>query len=177
MEMADQPDDRQTERDHQDQENDAAFPPFLAQRFASSAGAAVVSPAFILERDRNIQTAPPFTGAGQQFLALPAGGFFGHAGSFRDHSLELLHFPAQLRFALGEFLLFLVERRSVFSRSAAHAKSRNPRGHPEENHERHNPKNNQRQGERETDLQPLSERSAAAQPQAAGSDVRQVDLG
>ena len=163
MQMADEPEDCKTERDHENQKNNPAFPPLLAQGNTPPADAAIVAPALVLKRDRNIEPAPAFTGAGQQFLPLPARSFLGHARRFRDHALEFFHFTAQLRFALGEFFLLLVERRPGFRRSAAHAKSLRLRGHPEKNEERHDPKNYQRQGDREADLQPLRKGFSATQ--------------
>jgi hypothetical protein len=160
--MADEPDDCETERDHENQKNNPAFPPLFAQGNAAAAAAAIVRPALVLERDRNIEPATAFAGAGQQFLSLAARSFLGHARRFRDHAFEFFHFAAQLRFALGEFFLLLVERRPGFRRSAAHAKSLRLRGHPEKNQKRHDPKNNQRQRDREADLQPLGERFSAA---------------
>lgn len=160
--MAHQPDHGDTKRDHQHEKDDPAFAPFFPQRDAPPADAAIVTPAFVLQCNRNIEPAAAFTGAGQQFFPLPACRFLGDARRFRDHALEFFHFAAQLRFALSEFFLFLVKRRSGFRRSAAHAESLTLRGHPEKNHERDHPKNNQRQRDRETDLHPLSERLAPA---------------
>jgi hypothetical protein len=145
MEMTHQPDDRQPKRDHQDQKNYSSFPPFFSERSAAATGAAVVSPTFVLQRDRNIQPAAAFTRAGQELFALSPGSFFRHARRFRDHPLQFFHLAAKLRFALREFFLFLVERRPGLRRSAAHAESLNLRGHPKEKQERHDPKNNQRQ--------------------------------
>ena len=134
--MARQPNDCDTKRNHQDKKYDPSFPPFLAQRDAPAATASIVAPTFVLERDRHIEPAAAFDGAIQKFLALPAGILLGHPRSFRDHPLELFHFAPQLRFAPGEFFLFLVERRSLFRRSAAHAESLDLRGHPEKNEKR-----------------------------------------
>ena len=103
--------------------------------------AAIVAPAFVLERDGDIQPAAAFIGADQQFIPLPAGGFLGDTRRVRDKALEPFHFAAQLRLALREFFLFLVERSSGFRGSAAHAESLTLRGHPEENQEREHPKN------------------------------------
>ncbi len=172
--MAHKPDDGDTKRNHQNKKHDPAFAPFLPQRDAPAADAAIVAPAFVLERDRDIQPAAAFAGAGQQFLALPARSFLGDAGSFRDHALQLFHFAAQLRFALSEFFLFLVERCSGLRRSAAHAESLNLRGHPEEDQERDDPENNQRQGESETDLQPLREGFSTARSCKTRYGVRQI---
>ncbi len=155
--MTHQPDHGDAKRDHQNEKDDAAFAPFLAQRDAAPADAAIVTPALVLKGNRNIEPAAAFTSAGQQFFPLPARRFLGDARRFRDHALELFHFAAQLRFALSEFFLFLVERCSGFSRSAAHAESLTLRGHPEKNCERDNPKNNQWQRDCETDLHPLGE--------------------
>lgn len=166
MQMADEPENRETERDNKNQKNNPAFPPLFAERNAPPADAPIIAPAFVLERDRNIEPAPAFAGAGQQFLSLPARSFLGHPRRFRDHALEFFHFAAQFRFALGEFFLLLVERRPGFRRSVAHAKSLRLRGHPEKNEERHDPKNNQRQRDRESDLQPLRERFSAAHSQS-----------
>ena len=167
MQMADEPENREAERDHENQKNDSAFPSLFAQGNAPSSDAAVIAPALVLERDRDIKPAAALAGAGQQFLPLPARSFLGDARSFRDHALEFFDFAAQLRFALGEFFLLLVERRPGFRRSAAHAKSLRLRGHPEKNEERHDPKNYQRQSNRESDLQPLRERFSAARSQSA----------
>jgi hypothetical protein len=175
--MAHQPNDGDTKRNHQNKKHDSAFAPFLPQRDAPAADAAIVAPAFVLERDRDIQPAAAFAGAGQQFLALPARSFLGDAGSFRDHALQLVHFAPKLHFALGEFFLFLVERCSGFKRSAAHAKSLTFRGHPEENQERDHPKNNQRQRQSKTDLHPLRERFSAAQSCKTRCGVRQIQIG
>ena len=155
--MARQPDDRDTERDHKDKKYDPPFSPFLAQRDAPAAAAVIVGPPLVLERDRHIEPAAPFRGPIQKLFALPARVFLGHARRFRDHPLELFHFAPQLRFALGEFFLFLVERRSLFRRSAAHAGSLSLRGNPEKNEQRHHAKNYQWQRHRETDLDPLRE--------------------
>ena len=167
MQMADEPENREAKRDHENQKNDSAFPSLFAQGNAPSSDAAVIAPALVLKRDRNIKPAAAFAGAGQQFLPLPARSFLGHARSFRDHALEFFDFAAQRGFALGEFFLLLVERRPGFRRSAAHAKSLRLRGHPEKNEERHDPKNYQRQSNRESDLQPLRERFSAARSQSA----------
>jgi hypothetical protein len=105
---------------------------------------------------------------------LPARSFLGDAGSFRDHALQLFHFAAKLCFALSEFFLFLVERCSGFRRSGAHAESLTLRGHPEENQERDQSKNNQRQRQSETDLHPLRERFSAAQSCKTRGGVRQI---
>jgi len=175
--MAHQPDDGDTERNHQNKKNDPAFAPFLPQRDAPAPDVAVVPPALVLERDRDIQPAAAFAGTLQQFLALPAGRFLGDAGSFRDHALQLFHFAAKLRFALSEFFLFLVERRSGFKRSAAHAESLSVRGHPKENQERDDPKNNQRQSDGETDLHPLREGFPAGQSRKTRRGLRQIQVG
>ncbi|MEY2575591.1 MAG: hypothetical protein QOF80_1078 [Verrucomicrobiota bacterium] len=103
--MAHQPDDGQPEHDHQDKKDDSAFAPFLAQRFAASAGAAIVPPAGILQRDRNIEPAAPFARPVQQLLALPPRRFLRHPRRFRDHALEFFHLTAQLGFALRVSLL------------------------------------------------------------------------
>src|SRR5205085_868364 len=50
MQMADEPDDSETERDHENQKNNSAFPSLFAQGNAPSSDAAVVAPAFVLER-------------------------------------------------------------------------------------------------------------------------------
>ena len=170
--MAHQPDHGETKRDHQDQKDDAALAPFLSHRDAPAAGAAIGAPAFVLECDRDIQTAPAFSRASKQFLPLAAGRFLGHARRFRDHAFQFFHFAAQRRFALSEFFLFLVERRPGFRRSAAHAESLTLHGHPEENQERDHSKNNQRQGESETDLDPLRECFPAAESRETGRSIR-----
>ena len=175
--MSHQPDDCDTERDHQNEKNNPAFPPFFPQRDATAPDTAVVTPALVLERDRDVQPAAAFAGALQQFLALPASCFLGDAGSFRDHALDFFDFAPKLRFALSEFFLFLVERRSGFKRSAAHAESPAVRGHPKENQERDHPKNNQRQRHRETDLYPLRERFSASQSRKTRRGLRQIQVG
>ena len=155
--MAHQPDDRQSQRDHQHEKNNPAFAPFLAQRFPAAAGATFVPPAGVLQRDRNIEPAPPFTRPLQQFFTLPPRRFLRHPRRFRDHSLQFFHLPAQLRFALREFFLFLVERRPGLRRSAAHAELLDLRCHPKENQQRQDAENDQGQGHGETDLEPLHE--------------------
>jgi hypothetical protein len=177
MKMAHQPNDGDTKRNHENKKNDPALAPFLSQRNAPAADVAIVGPTLVLERDRDIQPAAAFAGAGQQFLALPARVFLGNPRSFRNHALQLFHFAAKLRFALREFFLFLVERCSAFKRSATHAESLTLRGHPEENQERGQPKNNQRQRQSETDLHPLRERFSAAQSRKTRRGVRQVQIG
>src|SRR3954447_21342562 len=62
--MADEPDHRQAERDNQNQENNPALASFLPQRLPSAGTTPDVTP-FVLESDRNIEAAPPLTGAGQ----------------------------------------------------------------------------------------------------------------
>lgn len=175
--MRHQPDDGDTERDHQNEKNDPAFAPFLPERNAPAPDAGIVTPALVLERGRDIQPAASFAGALEQFLALAARGFLGDAGSFRDHALEFFHFAAKLRFALSEFFLFLVERRSGFKRSAAHAESLTVRGHPKENQERDHPENDQWQRHRETDLHPLCERFSASQSRKTRRGLRQIQIG
>ena len=175
MEMADQPEDGDAKRNHQDEKNDPAFAPFLAHGNAAAAGAVIVAPAFILERDRNIQPAASFAGAGQQFIALPARRFLGHAGSVRDHAFQFFHFAPQLRLALGEFFLLLVKWCSRFA--VAHAESLTLRGHPEENQERGQPENNQRQRQSEPDLHPLREGFSAAQSRQTRGGLRQIQIG
>lgn len=174
--MAHQPDDGDAKRNHQNKKHHSAFAPFLPQRDTPATDAAIVAPAFVLERDRNIQPAAAFAGAGQQFVALPARSFLGDAGSLLDHALQFFHFAAKLCFALSEFLLFLVERCSGFRRSAAHAESLTLRGHPEENQKHDHPKNNQRQRQSETDLHPLRERFSAAQSGKTRGGVRQIQI-
>ena len=176
MEVAHQPDDGDTKRNHQNKKNDPAVAPFFPQRDTPAADAAVVAPAFVLESDRDIQPAAAFAGAGQQVLALSPRSFLGDTRSFRDHALELFHFAPKLCFALSEFLLFLVERCSGFRRSAAHAESLTLRGHPEENQERDHPKDNHRQRQSETDLHPLRERFSAAQSRKTRGGVRQIQI-
>lgn len=161
--MSDQPDHRDTKRDHQDEKDDASFAPLFSQRNAPAAGAAIVTPAFVLECGGHIQPAATFARPGQQLFPLPPGSLLGDARGFRDKAFEFFHFAAQLRFALSEFYLFLGERSSGFRRSAAHAQSLTFRGHPEENQERDQPENNQRQRHRETDLHPLAESFPTAQ--------------
>lgn len=101
MEMTHQPDDQQRQRDYQNQKNDPAFAPFFAQRFPAATSPAHVSPPFVLERDGNVEAAPAFRRADEQFLALPAGGFLRNPRGLGDHLLELLHFAPKLRFLLG----------------------------------------------------------------------------
>src|SRR5947209_16852152 len=88
MQMADEPDNREAERDHENQKNDSAFPSLFAQGNAPSSDAAVVAPALVLKRDGNIKPAAALAGAGQQFLPLSARSFLGDARSFRDHRSE-----------------------------------------------------------------------------------------
>src|SRR5204862_4108513 len=149
-----QPDDRQSQRDHQHEKNDPAFAPFLTQRFPPAAGATFVPPAGVLQRDRNIEPASPFTRPLQQLFALPPRRFLSYSRRFRDHPLQFFHLAAQLRLALREFILFLVERRPGLRRSAAHAELLGLRRHPKENQQRQGAENNQRQRHRESDLQP-----------------------
>lgn len=175
--MRHQPNDGDPERDYQNEKNDPAFAPFLPERNAPAPDAAIVTPALILEGDRDIQPAASFAGALEQFLALPARGFLCDARRFRDKALQLLPLAAQLRFALSEFFLLLVERRSGFIRSAAHAESLTVRGHPKENQERDHPENDQWQRHRETDLHPLRERFPASQARKAGRGLRQIQIG
>ena len=143
--MAHQPDHGDAKRDHQDEKDDAALAPFLSERDAPAAGPAIVAPAFVLKGNGDIQPAAAFARAGQQFFSLPAGRFLGDARRVCDHPLKPFHFAPQFRFALGEFFLFLVKRRSGFRRSAAHAESLTLHGHPKENQERDHAKNDQRQ--------------------------------
>ena len=143
--MAHQPDYGDAKRNNQDEEDDLAFASFLPERDPASAGPSIVAPAFVLKRDRNIQSAAAFTRARHQFFALPAGGLLGNPRRFGDHALQFFHFAPQLRFTLSEFFLFLVERRPRLRCSAAHAESLTLRGHPEENQERDQSKNNQRE--------------------------------
>jgi hypothetical protein len=175
MEMADQPDDGDTERNHQDEKNDPAFAPFLAHRNTAAAGAAIIAPAFVLQRDRNIQPAASFAGSGQQLVLLPACRFFGHAGSVRDHAFQFFHLAPQLRLTLGEFVLLLVEWCSGFT--VAHAESLTLRGHPEEDQERGQPENNQRQRQSEPDLHPLREGFSTAQSRQTGGGLGQIQIG
>ena len=96
MQMADEPDDRDAERDHQYQKNDPAFASFFPERFSPAVRSAFVAPPFVLECHRNIEAAAPFTRASEYFLPLPSRSFLGYARRFRDHPLELLHLAAQL---------------------------------------------------------------------------------
>ena len=96
MQMADQPDDRDTERDHQHEKNYSAFAPFFPERFSPAVRPSFVAPALVLECDRNIKPAPPFTRACEQFFPLSPRSFLGHSRRFRDHSLEFFHLAAQL---------------------------------------------------------------------------------
>ena len=136
MQMAHQPDDRQPEGDHQHEKNDPALPPFFPERFPAATGAAFVSPAGVLERDRNIEPAPSFARSFQEFFALPPCRFLGHPRRFRDHALQFFHLAAQLRLALREFILFLVKRRPGLRRSAAHAELLGLRRDPKEHQQR-----------------------------------------
>ncbi len=155
--MTHQPDDGESERDDQHEKNDSTFASFLAQGFPTAAFMPVVSPTRVLKRDGNIEPAPAFARPGQQLFPLTSRGFFCHPRRFRDHTLEFFHLAAQLRFALSEFFLFLVERRPGLRRSAAHAELLNFRGHPKENEQRQDPENDQGQGHGETNLHPLHE--------------------
>ena len=159
MQMADEPDDRHAKRDHQHQKNYSAFAPFFPKRFSSATGSSFVAPAFILERDRNIEPAASFARAGEQFLTLTPRRFLRHARRFCNHPLEFFHLAAQLRFSLREFFLFLIERRpGLRSRSAAHAELLDLLRHPKENDQRQDPESDERQSDGEADLQPLRER-------------------
>jgi hypothetical protein len=139
--MAHQPDNGQAERDYQNEKNNPAFAAFFAEGFPASSGAAIISPARVLERDRDIEPASPFARPRQQFLTLPPGRFLGDPRRLGDHALQFLHLAAQLRFALREFFLFLVERRPGLRRSAAHAGLLDLRRHPKENQQRNDAEN------------------------------------
>lgn len=158
MKMAHEPDDCDPERDYQKEKNDSSFAAFFAERFSPATRPAFIAPAFVLERDGNIEPAPAFARPCQKLFPLPPRRLFRHPGRFRDHSLELFHLPAQLRFALGQFFLFLVKRRpGLRSWSAAHAGLLNLLRHPKEYEQREDPKSDQRQGHCEPDLKPLHE--------------------
>ena len=169
--MAHQPDNQRRERDYQHEKNDAAFPPFLPQRFPAATAPPRVAPSSVLERDRNIETAPAFGRARQQFFPVPARGFFRHFGSFRDHPLELFHLAAELRLFLSQFFLFLIQRRPGLRRSAAHAVLLGLRRHPEENDERDDPENDEGQTDGQPNLHPLSKRFPG-EPGRARPDFR-----
>src|SRR5438046_8956234 len=64
MQMADEPDDRDAECDHQHQKNDPAFASFFPERFSAAARSAFVPPARVLERNRNIAPGAASTRAG-----------------------------------------------------------------------------------------------------------------
>ena len=93
----------------------------------------------------------------------PAVRFFRSPRRLGDHALELLHLLAQLALAPCEFLLLLVERRPVLRRALAHERSLPASGHPKEQEKREETEEDQRQGDRETDLQPLHETVRAAE--------------
>ena len=156
--MAYEPDDRQPQRNHQDEKDDSAFAPFLAERFPPAPGASIIAPALVLERDRHVEPAPAFACPRQELFPLPPRRFLGHPRCLGDHPLEFLHLTAQLGFALREFFLFLVERCPGLRRSsAAHAELLGLRRHPKENQQREDAENDQRQRHRETDLEPFCE--------------------
>lgn len=175
MEMAQQPDDGESERDDQHEEDDSAFAPFLPQGFPAADFTSIVSPPGVLQRDRNIESAAALACPGQQLFALPARRLLRHPRRFRDHALEFFHLAAQLRFALREFFLFLVERRPGLRRSAAHAELLDLRRDPKENEQRQDPENDQGYRHGETDLHPLHE-GFATQARRAGSDRGQLHL-
>jgi hypothetical protein len=108
--MAHQPNDRGGKHYHQNDENDSAFPSFLAHGPAPPSASSLVTVAFVLQGDRGVEAAATLTRAREQFFALLPGLLFGHAGRFRDHALELLHLVAKLRFAADEVLFGLIKR-------------------------------------------------------------------
>src|SRR3954466_6852975 len=62
MQMAYQPDNEEAERDNQDQKDNSAFAPLLAERSAPSAELAILAPAIVMKGNRDIQPAPAFAG-------------------------------------------------------------------------------------------------------------------
>jgi len=61
--MTYEPEDRETERDDQNEKDNAALASLLSQRDSPAADWSVVGPSFVLKRERDIETAPAFTGA------------------------------------------------------------------------------------------------------------------
>ena len=98
---------------------------------------------------------------GHQRLALLTSDFFGNARRVGNHLLKLGHFLAQLGFLSRQVILGLIEGSGRLTDAPKHGGSRLGT-EPDENRQGDNSKNNQRQGDRETDLHPLSKRSATA---------------
>src|SRR4030095_631194 len=111
MQMGDDPDDRNGERDHKHNEEQPAFAALLAERARATVPRGVFAVALVLQRHRDIEAIAALAGALQEQFAVAPRPFLRDPWCFLDQALEVLHLPAQILFESGEFLLLLIERR------------------------------------------------------------------
>ena len=122
MEMIKQPNRREQKCNDQNQKKNPSLACLLPQRPARPGGYTTAI-AFIMQGQRNIQTAAALARAHQQFLALALFNFFRDAGRVIDHSLQFFHLVAQLGFLPRQVLFRLIERGVRSNRATKHAAS------------------------------------------------------
>src|SRR5439155_63063 len=155
MQVSGQPNYRHGKRNRQNQEHYPAFAPRLAKRTAPLGPPIIVAVTFILQSDRNIEAAAAGVGSHAQFFSPPPRGLLRDPRRISDHALELFNLVPQVRFPVGQFFLFSIQRRSQSRRATKHEASPGGRSHPEEKKERDKAENDQGQTEDEANLQPL----------------------
>jgi hypothetical protein len=155
MQVTHQPNNCDGERDCENDKYDPAFAPRLAERTAPLGPPIIVAVTFVLQSDRNIKTAAAGVGSHAQFFSLPPRSLLRDPRRIRDYALEFFNLVPQVRFPVGQFFLFSIQRRGQSRRATKHEASPGGRGHPEKKKERDKTENDQGQTKDEANLQPL----------------------
>ncbi len=155
MQVSGQPNYSQGKRNRQNQKHHPAFSPRLAKRTAPLGPPIIVAVTFVLQSDRNIEAAAAGVGSHAQFFTLPPRGLLRDPRRISDHALELFNLVPQVRFSVGQFFLFSIQRRGQSRRATKPEASPGGRSDPEKKKERDKTENDQGQTEGEANLHPL----------------------
>src|SRR5438876_7464151 len=155
MHVTDQPNNCDGERDCENDKYDPAFAPRLAKQTAPLGPSIIVAVTFVLQSDRDVEAAAAGVGSHAQFFTLPTRSLLRDPRRIRDHALELFNLVPQVRFPVGQFFLFSIQRRGQSRRATKHEASPGGRSDPEKKKERDKTENDQGQTEGEANLHPL----------------------
>ena len=154
MQVTHQPNNCDGERDCENDKYDPALAARFAKRPAPLRPPIIVAVTFVVQSDRNIEAAAG-VGSPAQFFSLVPRSLLRYPRRIRDHALEFFNLVPQVRFPVGQFFLFSIQRRSQSRRATKHEASPGGRSDPEKKKERDKAENDQRQTKGEANLQPL----------------------
>ena len=155
MQVTHQPNNCDGERDCENNKYNPALAARFAKRPAPLGPPIIVAVTFVVQSDRNIEAAAAGVGSPAQFFSLLPRSLLRDPRRIRDHALEFFNLVPQVRFPVGQFLLFSIQRRSQSRRATKHEASPGGRSYPEKKKERDKTENDQRQTKGEANLQPL----------------------